>query len=108
MPDLINESASRVGCMASTGEQVFVLGGRYRQRGSQSYNIATDTWTTLASDPFHPDHYGSASGAFNGKVFVAGGSTLFSDDVSVYDVGPIRGRQGRRHQTTSCWQATNR
>ena len=43
--------------------------------GFASYNIATDTWTPLASDPFHTDHYGSASGAFNGKVFVAGGST---------------------------------
>src|SRR5436309_11940456 len=51
-----------------------------------SYNIATDTWSTLASDPFHTDHYGSASGAFNGKVFVAGGSTGFVSVVSVYDV----------------------
>ena len=54
--------------------------------GFASYNIATDTWTTLASDPFHTDHYGSASGAFNGKVFVAGGSTAFSSAVAVYDV----------------------
>ena len=54
--------------------------------GFASYNIATDTWTPLASDPFHTDHYGSASGAFNGKVFVAGGSTAFSSAVAVYDV----------------------
>ena len=43
--------------------------------GFASYDIATDTWMPLASDPFATDHYGSASGAFNGKVFVAGGTT---------------------------------
>src|SRR5262249_45901840 len=32
--------------------------------GFASYNIATDTWTSLASVP-GTDHYGSASGAFN-------------------------------------------
>ena len=42
--------------------------------GFASYNIATDSWTPLASIP-GADHYGSASGAFNGKVFVAGGTT---------------------------------
>jgi len=53
--------------------------------GFASYNIATDTWTPLASIP-GGDHYGSASGAFNGKVFVAGGTTSFSSAVQVYDV----------------------
>ena len=42
--------------------------------GFASYNIATDTWAPLAAIP-GGDHYGSASGAFNGKVFVAGGTT---------------------------------
>src|SRR4029077_20407114 len=55
--------------------------------GFASYNIATDTWTPLVADPFFSNHYGSASGAFNGKVFVAGGSTAFSSSVAVYDVG---------------------
>src|SRR5262249_58366633 len=32
------------------------------------------------------DHYGSASGAFNGKVFVAGGTTGFVNAVQVYDI----------------------
>ena len=54
--------------------------------GFASYNIATDTWTPLASDPFATDHYGSASGAFNGKVFVAGGTTSILSNVDVYDV----------------------
>src|SRR5918996_756019 len=53
--------------------------------GFASYNIATDTWTPLAAVP-GGDHYGSASGAFNGKVFVAGGTQAFSNAVQVYDV----------------------
>ena len=59
-------------------------GGRHRQR-VRIYNIATNTWTPLASIP-GGDHYGSASGAFNGKVFVAGGTTGFVSAVQVYDV----------------------
>jgi N-acetylneuraminic acid mutarotase len=52
-----------------------------------SYDIASDTWTPLAPDPFATDHYGSASGAFNGKVFVAGGTGAETSAVDVYDVG---------------------
>jgi hypothetical protein len=54
--------------------------------GFASYDIATDAWTSLASDPLVTDHYGSASGAFNGKVFVAGGTSSFSSGVEIYDV----------------------
>ncbi len=54
--------------------------------GFAAYDIASDSWTTLASDPFVTDHYGSASGAFNGKVFVAGGTGGFSAQVDVYDI----------------------
>src|SRR4029450_11658276 len=50
-----------------------------------SYNIATDSWTLLANTP-NGDDYGSASGAFNGKVFLAGGTTGFSQPVWVDDV----------------------
>src|ERR1051326_5118325 len=50
-----------------------------------SYNIATDTWTPLANTP-NSDDYGSASGAFNGKVFLAGGTTGQTSAVQVYDV----------------------
>jgi len=49
------------------------------------YNIATDSWTLLANTP-NGDDYGSASGAFNGKVLLAGGTTGFSNAVWVYDV----------------------
>ena len=54
--------------------------------GFFSYDIATDTWATLASVP-QSDTYGSASGAFNGKVFVAGGSGAITNAVWVYDIG---------------------
>ena len=44
--------------------------------GFAAYDIASDSWTTLASDSFVTDHYGSASGFFNGQVFVAGGTAF--------------------------------
>jgi len=53
--------------------------------GFFSYDIASDTWATLASIP-QSDTYGSASGAFNGKVFVAGGSGAITNAVWVYDI----------------------
>jgi len=53
--------------------------------GFARYDIVTNTWTSLAPIP-GGDHYGSASGAFNGKVFVAGGTTAYSNAVQVYDI----------------------
>ncbi len=52
-----------------------------------AYDIASDSWTSLAPDPFVPDHYGSASGFFNGQVFVAGGTGSFSNQLDVYNIG---------------------
>jgi hypothetical protein len=69
--------------MASTGIAYCTEGDT--GSGFASYNIATDTWTSLADVP-GGDHYGSASGAFNGKVFVAGGTTAITNEVLVYDV----------------------
>ena len=54
--------------------------------GFASYDIASDSWTPLAADPFVTDHYGSVSGAFNGKVFVVGGTLNFSNAIWIYDV----------------------
>ena len=51
-----------------------------------SYDTNTDTWTPLAPDPFVTDHYGAASGAFNGKVYVVGGTSGFSNAVWIYDI----------------------
>jgi N-acetylneuraminic acid mutarotase len=69
--------------MASTGIVYCTEGDT--GSGFASYNIATNTWTSLAAIP-GGDHYGSASGAFNGKVFVAGGTTGLVSAVQVYDV----------------------
>jgi N-acetylneuraminic acid mutarotase len=53
-----------------------------------AYDIAADIWTPLAPDPLADIHYGSASGALNGKVFVAGGLIFggASAQVDVYDI----------------------
>jgi len=53
--------------------------------GFAAYDTATDTWTSLANTP-NGDDYGCASGAFNGKVFLAGGTTGFINAVWVYDI----------------------
>ena len=53
--------------------------------GFASYNIATDTWTSLANTP-NATNYGCASGAFNGKVFLAGDQPGGTTATWVYDV----------------------
>jgi N-acetylneuraminic acid mutarotase len=53
--------------------------------GFFAYDIAADSWTTLASIPDGLDTYGSASGAFNGNVFVCGGFSHGST-VWVYNI----------------------
>ena len=50
-----------------------------------AYNIATDTWTSLAPSPTI-DSYGSVLGAFNGKVFLVGGTFVGTNAVWIYDV----------------------
>ena len=72
----LDESAGIVYCADGFGTNQFA-----------AYNIASDSWTSLAPDPFVPDHYGSASGFFNGQVFVAGGTSSFSNQLDVYNVG---------------------
>ena len=51
-----------------------------------AYDTNTDTWTPLAPDPFVTDHFGSASGTFNGKVYVVGGTGAFSNATWIYDI----------------------
>ena len=70
--------------MESTG--IVYCGDGFATNGFAAYDIATDTWTPLAPDPFVTDHFGSVSGAFNGKVFVVGGTSFFSNAIWVYDV----------------------
>jgi hypothetical protein len=53
------------------------------------YDIATNTWTTGAprtNPPAPANGYGSAAGAFGGKVYVVGGSSATSNVTSVYDI----------------------
>lgn len=78
-----NSEAPTCALMAATNKVYCAEGDT--GNGFASYDIATDTWTPLASIP-GGNHYGSASGAFNGKVFVAGGTTTYSAVVQVYDV----------------------
>ncbi|MFL5239486.1 MAG: hypothetical protein ACJ8EL_18200 [Rhizomicrobium sp.] len=54
--------------------------------GFASYNTATDSWTSPLAPVPGTNHYGSASGAFNARVFVAGGSSAFTNAVQVYNV----------------------
>ena len=65
-----------------------------------SYNIATDSWTPLAPDPFVLDHFGSVSGVFNGKVFVIGGTQGFSNANWVYDIASNSWSLGTAAPTT--------
>ena len=60
--------------MESTGIVDCAEGGT--GSGFAAYDIAGNSGS-LAPIPDW-DHYGSASGAFNGKVFVAGGTNYFS------------------------------
>jgi N-acetylneuraminic acid mutarotase len=53
--------------------------------GFAAYDTNADTWTSLANTP-NSNNYGSASGAFNGKVFLAGGTFVFTNAVWVYDI----------------------
>jgi hypothetical protein len=73
----LDESAGIVYCADGFGTNQFA-----------AYDIAADSWTPLAPDPFADVHYGSASGALNGKVFVAGGFIFggASAQVDVYDI----------------------
>src|SRR5204863_4270607 len=70
--------------MASTGIVYCTEGDT--GNGFAAYNIASNSWSSLAAIP-GADHYGAASGAFNGKVFVGGGGAFaFTNAVQVYDV----------------------
>jgi hypothetical protein len=50
------------------------------------YDIATNSWSSGANRPGVSNSYGAASGAFNGKVYVVGGTASGSAVTSVYDI----------------------
>ncbi len=78
-----NAESPTCALMEATGV-IYCGFGRLRQ-GFAAYNIATNTWTSLAPVPT-TDSYGSALGAFNGKVFLVGGTSQLSSGVWIYDV----------------------
>ena len=76
--------------------------------GFASYNIATNSWTPLASIP-GGDHFGSASGAFNGKVFVArraGPAVNNGSSIRCRGEHVVGSNSGARW--LFCWQAISR
>jgi hypothetical protein len=78
-----NAVAAPCALMEATG--IVYCGGGLFNNTLFAYNIATDTWTSLAPSPTI-DSYGSALGAFNGKVFLVGGTFFRTNEVWVYDV----------------------
>ena len=50
------------------------------------YDIASNTWSSGAARPGVANGYGAAAGAYNGKVYVVGGSSNASSVTSVYNV----------------------
>jgi Kelch motif len=78
-----NATAPTCALMEATG--IVYCGFGFLNQSFAAYNIATDSWTSLAQVPTI-DSYGSASGAFNGKVFLVGGTFFTTNAVWVYDV----------------------
>jgi N-acetylneuraminic acid mutarotase len=83
MPFTSESEAPTCAFMADTGIVYCTQGDLGDQFAA--YDTVTDRWTVLADAP-GDFHYGSASGAFNGKVFVAGGTFQVTNLVQVYDV----------------------
>jgi len=50
------------------------------------YDIASNTWSTGAPRPAVTDSYGAAAGAYNGKVYVVGGTAGASSITSIYNI----------------------
>ena len=78
-----NAIAPTCALMEATG--IVYCGFGFLNQSFAAYNIATDGWTSLAQVPTI-DSYGSALGAFNGKVFLVGGTFVLTNAVWVYDV----------------------
>jgi hypothetical protein len=73
-------------CALDTSTNIVYCADGLATNSFAAYDIAANSWTSLAPDPFVSDHYGSASGAFNGKVYVVGGTGSYSNAVWIYDV----------------------
>ncbi len=69
--------------MEATG--IVYCGFGFTNQSFAAYNIANDNWRSLAHVPTI-DSYGSVLGAFNGKVFLVGGTFFTTNAVWIYDV----------------------
>ncbi len=78
-----NAIAPTCALMEATG--IVYCGFGWLNTSFAAYNIATDSWTSLAQVPTI-DSYGSVLGAFNGKVFLVSGTFFPTNAVWVYDV----------------------
>ena len=64
---------------------LFTVASEFLNQSFAAYNIATDSWMPLVQTPTI-DSYGSVLGAFNGKVYLVGGTFVVTNAVWVYDV----------------------
>ena len=73
---------------AFLGGKIYVADGFSFGGGFRIYNVANNTWSTGLTRPGVNDSFGAAAGAFNGKVFIVGGSSgnFNSTVLSIYDV----------------------
>jgi N-acetylneuraminic acid mutarotase len=78
-----NAIAPTCALMEATG--IVYCGFGFLNQSFAAYSIANDSWTLLAQVPTI-DSYGSVLGAFNGKVFLVGGTFFLTNAVWVYDV----------------------
>jgi hypothetical protein len=78
-----NAIAPTCALMEATG--IVYCGFGWLNQSFAAYNIATDSWTSIAQVPTI-DNYGSVVGAFNGKVFLVSGTFNLTNAVWVYDV----------------------
>src|SRR5688572_9276336 len=72
MPTARSENAAAV-----IGETIYVSGGFGGEKKFEAYDIATDTWKTLADLPEPRHHLMSAS--YDGKVYIFGGASSLID-----------------------------
>ena len=78
-----NAIAPTCALMEATG--IVYCGFGFTNQSFAAYNIANDNWRSLAHVPTI-DSYGSVLGAFNGKVFLVGGTFFTTNAVWIYDV----------------------
>ena len=78
-------AVSEAPCAAMYNGKIYVAQGD-TGAGFFIYDIAGNSWSAGPNVPVTTNRYGCAAGAFNGKVYVVGGSSTASNSVQVYDI----------------------